>query len=48
MATAKRELWLFVLLRMLRSTRTLGVRLSYRNVSYGEDAVPVRLTTSPA
>ncbi len=47
MATAKRELWIFVLQSTLKSTRTLVVRLSYRNGSHDEDAVPVRLTTFP-
>ncbi len=47
MATAKRELWYVVLLRQSASTRTSVVRLLYRIVSYGEDAVPVRLTMLP-
>ncbi len=47
MATALRELWIFVLLRTLSSTRTLVVRFGYRDVSCDEDAAPVRRTTFP-
>ncbi len=32
---------------IVRIDPDVGLQLSYRSVSYGEDAVPVRLTTFP-